>query len=104
MTIVVSFVKPVVTGVSPGIGIGEIRKREDIALNGTTTTTAEAGEFILVGNAEGSMVVIAFGSIPDADQATADDDSSAGLSVPAGQNSEPLVAKAGDKVNAKAVT
>lgn len=82
--------------------IMSVRKREPLALDATTTITAEDGELIMIGNRETDMVRIAVGTTPDADATTASASTSAGFPVPAGQLSPPIVATAGMKVNVKA--
>lgn len=94
MTVVVSFIRPRVSGVASGVG--SVRKRENVAVGGTTTTTAESGEIVIIGNGETSMVAVAFGSAPDA--------AVNGVPVAAGGVSYPLFLNSGDKINVKAVT
>lgn len=95
MTVVVSFVRP--KNLYSASGIGSVRVRENLAVGGTTSATAEDGEMIVVGNGETSMVAVAFGSgSPDA--------ANTGFALGAGQVSLPIVANAGDKVNVKTVT
>lgn len=102
MTVTVAFIKAGSPVGAPGVGVGIVRKMQEVAIDATGTFTAEEGEYIIVGNHETSMIRVAFGSAPDADTATATSASSAGYPVPAGLNSDPLIAKAGDKVNIKA--
>ncbi|MEQ1901870.1 MAG: hypothetical protein ABL866_14200 [Devosia sp.] len=83
--------------------INRVRVKEVISIPGTTTATVAAGEMVVVGNGETSMVAVAFGTTPDA-ALTAEDGvvSSAGYPVGAGQVSDPLAPAAGAKVNIKA--
>jgi hypothetical protein len=103
MTVVVSFVKPHTRG---GVtGMGRVRVRENITIPGTTTAALDEGEIVIIGNAETSMVAIAWGTTPDA-AATAENfpTTSAGVCVGAGAVSYPAGPRTGDKVNVKVVT
>jgi hypothetical protein len=105
MTVVVSFVTPGNGGAGTN-GVNKVRAQERITIPGTTTTTSLVGEIVIVGNAETSMVAVAFGTTPDA-AATADNSpvTSAGFPVAAGSVGTPLVpGVAGAKVNIKVVT
>jgi hypothetical protein len=104
MTITVSFIQPACNGRTPGIGINRIRAMEQIAASETTEATALDGEFIVINNGESGPITVAFGTTPDA-AATAENGrvTTAGFPIPAGQNSDPLIAFSGAKVNAKAV-
>lgn len=102
MTVVVSFITP--RGAADGSnGIGGVRVRENITIPGTTTETAKAGEMIIIGNGETSMVAAAFGTTPNADAAAETTATTAGFPIPAGQSSYPIVAPIGAKVNIKVV-
>ena len=100
MAVTVSFVRPGNLVSYPGIGIGQVRKMEVLSVSGTTTTTAEDGEFIVIGNDESSMIRAAIGTTPDAD-ATSENGAvtTAGYPIGTGQVSDPFVAFAGAKVN-----
>lgn len=102
MTVVVSFVKPHGAGV---VGMGRVRVRENITIPGTTIATRQDGEIVIIGNAETSMVAVAWGTTPDA-AATAEtpDVTTAGVAVAAGAVSYPIEPKTGDKINVKVVT
>lgn len=104
MTVVVSFISHKALGLGPVLGVGVVRVREDITIPGSTTATAQAGEIVLVGNGETSMVAIAFGTTPDAAALAATAATSAGFVVPAGCTSQPICPPAGAKINVKAVT
>lgn len=103
MTVVVSFVVP---GGGRGFatGVERVTARENITPPGTTTNTVNEGEMVVIGNAETSMVAVAFGATPDADATVATRLTSAGLPVPAGAVSYPISPAIGDKVNVKTVT
>lgn len=101
MTVVVSFVKPQGAGV---IGMGKVRVRENITIPGTTTATAQEGEIVIVGNAETTMVAVAWGTTPDAAALAETAATSAGVCVGAGAVSYPVQPKIGDKINVKAVS
>lgn len=103
MTVVVSFITPAGIGSIDAPGLGACRIRENITIPGTTAASLLPGEIAIVGNAEASMVAVAFGTTPDAAATSATSASSAGYPVPAGQNSDPIVGRAGDKINVKAL-
>jgi len=102
VTVVVSFVTPKGVGSINAPGIGAVRVREDIALDGTTTATVQDGEVVLIGNAESDMVAVAFGTTPDPDATAATAATSAGVPVGAGQIGL-LCPKPADKIAAKAL-
>lgn len=102
MTVVVSFIKPHGAGV---VGIGNVRVRENITIPGTTTASRLDGEIVIVGNAETSMVAIAWGPTPDAAAlAEVPGTTTAGVAVAAGTVSYPIDPRTGDKINVKIVT
>lgn len=103
MTVVVSFIRQAARG-SEASGVGDVRVREDITVPGTTTATLQAGELVLIGNAETSMVAIAFGTAPDAAALAKTTATSAGMAVAAGAVSYPVIPAVGDKINVKAVS
>lgn len=103
MTVIVSFITPAGIGSVDAPGIGACRIRENITIPGTTSASLLPGEIAIVGNAETAMVAIAFGTSPDAAATSASGSTSAGYPVPAGQNSDPIVAPAGSKINVKAI-
>jgi len=102
MTCVVSFIRAK-TGGAGAASVGSVRKKEVVTVPGSTTITAEAGEIALVGNGETTMVLVAWGSTPDAVATSETSATTAGMPVAAGWTSPPLVMNAGDKVNIKAV-
>lgn len=102
MTVVVSFITPATRGSASGINT--VRVRENITIPGTTTEYAQPGEMVVVGNAETSMVAVAFGTTPDAAALAKTIATSAGMPVPAGGLSYPISPNAGDKINVKVVT
>lgn len=103
MTVVVSFIVSGTIAASAA-GIGRVRAQERVLIPGTTVATALAGETVLVGNGETSMVAVAWGTAPDA-AATAESlpATSAGFPIAAGMVGVPFVPGAGAKVNIKAV-
>ena len=103
MTVVVSFIRAAGLGALNTPGVGACRIRENITIPGTTAAALQDGEFAIVGNAEVSMVAVAFGTTPDAAATAATSVSSAGYPVPAGMCSDPIVAPAGSKINVKAL-
>lgn len=103
MTVVVSFVRHAAKGTEVS-GVGAVRIRENITIPGTTTATAQDGEMIIIGNAETSMVAVAFGSTPDAAALVSTSATSAGMPVPAGAVGFPIIPAVGNKINVKVVT
>lgn len=103
MSVVVSFVKTKGIGSVEVQSIGEVRARETLALNGTTTASVQAGEIVLVGNAETAMILVAFGTTPDAQATSSTSATSAGIPVPPGSIGIPLVPPVGAKINVKAL-
>jgi hypothetical protein len=103
LTVVVSFIKQASRG-SEASGVGKVRVRENITIPGTTTAKVEDGELVIVGNAETSMVAVAFGTTPDAAATASTSATSAGMPVAAGAVSYPIIPATGDKINVKVVT
>jgi hypothetical protein len=103
MTVTVSFFKPTSPGAAGAAGVGFIRVRETIAIPGSTTATAEAGEYVVVLNEEASAVLVAHGTTPDAAAAAATSVTTAGFPVEAGAVSPPIVPATGSKINVKDV-
>lgn len=101
MTVVVSFLRAKGAGV---IGMGSVRVRENITIPGTTTNTALEDEIAIIGNAETSMVAVAWGTAPDAAALAGTSATTAGVAIGAGAVSYPISLKSGDKINVKAVT
>jgi acyl-coenzyme A thioesterase PaaI-like protein len=103
MSLVVSYLRPVTAG-GGATAAGRVRKKEVISVPATTTITAEEGEFAHVFNTETAVTLVAYGSTPDAQAATATSATSAGITVAAGLDGPLLGPLAtGDKVNAKTV-
>lgn len=103
MAVVVCFITTRGVGSIDTPGVGFVRVRENIALNGTTTAIVQDGEVVVVGNAENSMVVAAFGTTPDASALVATADTSAGYPIPSGSISDPFMPPVGSKINVKVV-
>jgi hypothetical protein len=70
MSAVVCFVKAV-SGGGGSAAAGVIRKKEVLTVPSTSTITAQAGEFAIVLNTETTAILVAYGSTPDAQAATA---------------------------------
>lgn len=102
MTCVVSFLR-VATGGGGAGSVALVRKMEVVTVPGTTTATAEAGEVAIVYNGETSGVLIASGSVPNAQATSAGADTSAGFAVPSALSSPPVVMQQGGKINIKAI-
>lgn len=103
MTAVVSFIQGT-SIIGSTYGIGRVVAQERVTVPGSTSRAALAGEIVLVGNGEASMVAVAYGTTPDA-AATAENlpTTSAGFPVGPGQVSVPLYPGPGNKVNIKVV-
>lgn len=104
MTVVVSFIAPHGIGPLHAPGIGRVRVRENLTIPATTTATVQDGEIVVIGNAEGSMVAVAFGTTPDGAATAETSATSAGYPVASGGVSDPFVPPVGSKINVKAVT
>lgn len=103
MSVIISFCKAKgIRGNSGNPAIAEVRLREDESLDGVTTATVQAGEIVLIGNNETSMISVAFGTTPDADALLATDATSAGVPVPAG-SVLALTPPTGSKISVKAL-
>lgn len=103
MTVTVSFVTTKGIGSTSARAISACRVSEDLALTETTTATIVAGEVAIVTNSESSTVRVAFGGTPDADAAESDEDTSAGVALPAGTY-QVFMPAGGDKINVKAIS
>lgn len=104
MTVVVSFIVSGGIGGS-AVGIGRVVAQERLTIPATTSRACGVGETVLVGNAESSMVAVAWGTTPDAAALTENlPTTSAGFPVAAGQLGVPFSPGAGNKVNVKAVS
>lgn len=101
MTCTVAFCTPRANGVGVGNGVARVRAKEVVTVPGTTTTTAEAGEFVIIGNGDSVMVAMAFGTTPDAAATAETSATSAGFPVAAGSTSVPFIMAAGAKINLK---
>ena len=104
MSVVVCFVKNATKGLGPLVGIGECRVRETITVPNTTTASLQADEVAIVLNGEAAGVLVAWGTTPDAATATSTSLSTAGVPVPSGGYSVPIMGKVGDKLNIKAIS
>jgi hypothetical protein len=102
MTVYVSFCQPGSIGSIHAPGVGAIRVRESLTIPASTTATFADGELAIVFNGESAPVFIAFGTTPDAAATAASAVTTAGVVVAAG-GWLPIVGKAGDKINAKAI-
>lgn len=103
MAATVCFLSAVSAG-GGGAAAGAIRKKEVLTVPSTSTITADAGEYAIVLNTEETAILVAYGSTPDAQAATATAVTTAGLGVPAGLDSALLGPLAqGAKVNVKTV-
>lgn len=102
MAALVSFVQSAGIGAVHARGVRRVRVTESLALNATTTASALDGEIGVVANNEASMIRVAWGTAPDAAAAAETASTSAGVGVPAGGVSDPIVLAPGEKINVKA--
>jgi hypothetical protein len=103
MGMFVSFIKTDgIGGVIAAPSLSLCRVTETVALNGTTTATAEIGETILITNTGSDAVLATHGNAPDASATTATSATSAGYVVPSGQTIV-IAPETGQKVNVKAI-
>lgn len=84
MAIIVSFAKLVGLGSINAPSIGAVRVAEVVALAGTTVASVQDGEVAVIANGSADMVLIAFGTTPDAHALVATAVSSAFVGIPAG--------------------
>ena len=102
MTVTISFMQYAGVGTKNEMALGRCRIRETFAtVPGTTTATAQDGEIVLIGNAEGTMILAANGTTPDAQANTATAATSAGFPV-ADSSVFAVKVSTGDKINVKA--
>lgn len=102
MALIVIFQQPAAVGHVSANAIGNARIRESIALNGTTTASAEAGEVAIIMNTESTTIYVAHGTTPDAAASESTLDTTAGYPVPPDMETMVKV-KEGDKFSAKAI-
>lgn len=102
MTVFVSFIQPGALGSIHAPGVGAARVRESLTIPATTTAAFADGELAIVFNNESAPVFVAFGTTPDAAATASGSATTAGVTIGAG-SWLPIVGKAGDKINAKAV-
>ena len=101
MPVKVSFMRPGLLGTIEAVTIGACRVCETITVPGTTTATAQAGEFVYLVSTEATAVVCAHGTTPDAAAVASTAATSAGYGLQP-SDSVAVVLAAGDKVNIKA--
>lgn len=102
MAVIVSFMRPGGLGSIHAVGVGRVRVRESLSLNGTTTASAVEGEMALLCSTEEGVVLAAFGTTPDAAATAATGVTTAGFSVPPG-TWVPVALPVGAKINVKAI-
>lgn len=102
MAVIVSFATPKGIGSIHAPGIGAVRTMEVVATDGESTAAAQEGEVAVITNGEADPMLVAFGSAPDGDAATATATTSAGVGIAAGQVLI-LPVNEGDKVAVAAV-
>lgn len=83
-------------------GVGAVRLREAVALNGVSTGVVRSGEAVMVFNSEGSSILAAHGTTPDAAATTATAATTAGVPVAADQG-VILVPAIDSKISVKAL-
>lgn len=103
MTVTVTFFTPKGVGSIDAPGVGDIRAREAVTIGSSTTNTVQDGEVVTVYNGETGAILIAHGSTPDAQAATATAATTAGFPVAAAGLSPPIRPLVGSKINAKVI-
>lgn len=101
MAVYVNFVIPAASG--PISQIARVVAREAITIPGSTTRKVREGELVIVHNAEAAAVAVAWGSSPDASATEETSATTAGLSIPAGLDTPPLVPPFGVTLNVKSL-
>lgn len=102
MPLVVTFSKQGAAGDTAHLIMGRARETESVALDATSTASAQAGEFALIVNTETADVQVAHGSTPDATATAETDETTSYYLVPAGAY-YPVKVLAGDKFAVVAV-
>lgn len=102
MTAHVLFISPRAILTRDAPGVGNIRRREVVAPGAVSEAEVAEGEMVMVVNTGDAAVLFAYGSAPDAAALEQTNGTSAGLPVPAGQVSPPVMAPTGSKVSVKA--
>lgn len=101
MPVKVSFMRPGTLGSVDAVAVGSCRICETITVPGSTTAAAQPGEIVVLVSTEGTPVVCAHGTTPDA-AATAQ---TAATTAGYGVTSDSMVAiavQSGDRINIKA--
>lgn len=104
MTVKVTFFTPKGIGSVNAPGVGRVRSSETVALSAASAAAAQEGEVALVFNGETSAILFAHGTVPDAAATTESDVTSAGMAIPAGQMSLPIVLAEDAKISVKAMS
>lgn len=102
MTVEVAFIRPAALGPGSSQVIGDVRATEAVSVPGTTTATVGVGELVMITNNESTAQRIAWGSTANADATVKTAATTAGISVPAGQQM-PIAPPEGVKINVKAI-
>jgi hypothetical protein len=97
MAVKVCFMRAVSVGEGKGLGYGSCRASETVAVPGTTTGAALAGEYVLVLSTETAAVLMAVGSAPNAAAVAETAATSAAMPLPP-LTEKPVVVSAGDKL------
>lgn len=102
MAVQIVFLEAKSMGSMDAPGVGAVRHREAVALDATSTGTVRAGEAVMVYNSQGSAILAAHGTEPDASAADSTDATSAGVPIAADQY-QILVPAIGAKISVKAL-
>lgn len=103
MTCYVMFLRPQGIGSINAPGVGYVRAKEAVTVPGTTTNTVRKDEAVVIYNGESGAVMVAHGTTPDAAATVSTGLTSAGFTVPAGQNSIGIRPREGETINIKAL-
>lgn len=102
MTVQVIFFEAKSMGSMDTPGVGAVRLREAVALDGVSTGVVRSGEAVMIFNSEGSAILAAHGSTPNAAATTATGATTAGVPIAADQ-ALVLVPVIDSKISVKAL-
>ena len=102
MTVVVSIITPSGLGTTNAPGIGRARVKNVLTVPGTTTGSLQSGEVFMVANGEAADMLVATGTIPDAQANLSTAVTTAGAPSSIGSTIY-VTGNVGDLLNVKAV-
>ena len=103
MAVLVSFMQAAGIGSLHAPAIGRVRATETVSVPGSTSNTAQSGEFVIVTNTGDAFVLAGHGTVPDAAATVETGATSAGVPIPPQSSSTVLILATGSKVNVKAL-